>query len=74
MESDRISMADFNGCPFHRVSERIAIGKGLGCCDLDANQTLCDGDVKFCEKPNTMEQYIFVRLLEKKLQELEERG
>jgi hypothetical protein len=67
-------MSVFNGCPFHLVSESIGMGKGMGYCDLDASQTICDGDIKFCEKPNTMEQHILVRLLEKKLEEAEDRG
>jgi len=67
------SMSVFKKCPFYRGSESISMGKGLGRCDVDASQTICDGDVKFCEEPNTVEQYILVRL-EKNLQEVEERA
>jgi hypothetical protein len=74
MKSDGISMSVFNGCPFHRVSEGIGMGNDPGYCDLDASQTICDGDIKFCEKPNTMEQYILVRLAEEKLQQVEKKG
>jgi len=58
-------------CPFHRISESIGIGKGPGYCDLDGNQTICDGDAKFCGKPDTMEQYLLIQILERKFREVE---
>lgn len=27
------------------------MGRGLGFCDLDGNQTICNGDLNYCEKP-----------------------
>jgi hypothetical protein len=44
-------------CKFYRNSDGIGIGLSLGHCDLDAFQTICDGDIKFCEKPNALKEY-----------------
>ena len=43
-----------NKCLFYRDSENIGAGKGLGFCDLDGCQTICDGDIQFCEKPDQL--------------------
>lgn len=50
-------MSDFRKCPFYRISASIAIGQGLGHCDLDASLTVCDGDMEFCEEPATLREY-----------------
>ncbi len=34
------------------------MGLGLGYCDFDCSQTTCDGDIHFCEKPNTLKKYL----------------
>jgi CheY-like chemotaxis protein len=44
-------------CIFYRPSEGIGIGKGLGYCDFDGCQSVCDGDIQFCEKPDAMRKY-----------------
>ncbi len=59
-------------CPFHRISETIGMGKGLAYCDLDGSQTICDADAKFCGKRDTLERYLLIHILEKKLREVEE--
>jgi len=41
-------------CSFYRDSGTLAMGKGLGYCDLDGNQTVCNGDTQFCEKPDVL--------------------
>ncbi len=46
--------------------------KGLGYCDLDGSQTICDGDTKFCGKPDILARYLIIRMLEKWLREVEE--
>ncbi len=53
-----ISMPFWGRCPLHRDSEDIAMGKGQGHCDLDAGQTICDGDNQFCEKPDALRNYL----------------
>lgn len=37
-------------CSFYRKSKNIDIGRGLGCCDLNAEQTICNGDLNLCER------------------------
>ena len=39
-------------CPFYRESKNVDNGHGLGTCDLDGNQAICNGDLNFCDKPN----------------------
>jgi hypothetical protein len=39
------------------------IGKSIGHCDVDTTSTNCEGDVKFCEKPESLRQY-FQRVIE----------
>ena len=65
-------MSVFRECAYHRITETIGMGKGLAYCDLDGSLTICDGDTKFCGKPDILERYLFIRILEKKLQEVEE--
>jgi len=35
------------------------MGRGLGYCDLNCDQTTCDGDIDFCEKPASLRTYFF---------------
>ncbi len=65
-------MSVFRVGPFHRISESIGLGKGLGYRDLDGSQTICDEDTKFCGKPDILGQHLLVQILEKKLREVEE--
>ena len=30
------------------------MGRGFGFCDLDGDQTICNGDLNYCEKPSTL--------------------
>lgn len=41
-------------CSFYRNSKNIDLGRGLGFCDLDGGQTICNGDLNYCEKPSTL--------------------
>jgi hypothetical protein len=50
-------MSVFRKCPFYRISASVAIGQGLGHCDFDGSQTICDGDMSFCEKPDAVKKY-----------------
>jgi len=53
-----VSISVFRKCSFYRDSGTLAIGRGLGNCDLDGYQTICDGDVQFCEKPDAMKKHL----------------
>ncbi len=53
-----------------RDSGALATGKGVRYCNLDGNQTLCDGDIRFCEKPDVLRK----RLEQKRNEILENRG
>jgi hypothetical protein len=44
-------------CLFYRDSEGLGLGRGIGHCDLDGGQTVCDGDLNFCEKPSELKKY-----------------
>jgi hypothetical protein len=52
-------------CSFYRDTETLNMGRGIGYCDLDCDRTTCDGDIKFCEKPDILRKY----LLEQKKRE-----
>jgi CheY-like chemotaxis protein len=41
-------------CSFYRNPENIGTGIGLGYCDLDGCQAICEGDIQFCEKPDLL--------------------
>jgi len=51
-------MAIFRPCSFYRDSGTPNMGLGIGYCDFDCSQTTCDGDIHFCEKPNTLKKYL----------------
>ena len=46
-------MSILKKCPFYRDSKSFATGRGLGHCDL-FGQAICEGDIKFCEKPDLL--------------------
>ncbi len=46
------------------------MGRGIGYCDLDGDQTICDGDVNVCEKPDLLKGYF---LVQKRREEWEKR-
>jgi hypothetical protein len=43
-------------CSSHRSCETLNVGRGIGYCDLDGDQTTCDGDIHFCEKPDLLKE------------------
>jgi len=49
-------------CPLFRRPESLSIGKGIGYCDIDSSSTTCEGDVKYCEKPDALARYLRKRL------------
>ncbi len=48
-------------CHFFRKPESLSIGKGIGYCDIDNSPATCEGDVKFCEKPDALSFQLLVR-------------
>lgn len=50
-------MPEKKRCLFHRASEGVGLGRGIGHCDLDGGQTVCHGDFNFCEKPSDLKKY-----------------
>jgi len=61
-------MSNFRKCPFHRNSENLAIGTGLGQCSL-LGPVICEGDIQFCENLEEMKKQ-----LERKNENLESRA
>lgn len=51
-------MSIFKQCQFYRARESLSMGVGIGYCDLDSNQVVCDGDIHFCEKPDALRKYL----------------
>jgi hypothetical protein len=49
-------------CSLFRKPESLSIGKGIGYCDIDSNSTICEGDVKFCERPDALRLFLRKRL------------
>jgi hypothetical protein len=65
----RSSMGGEKICPLFRKPESLTIGKGIGYCDIDSSSTTCEGDVKFCERPDALRLY-----LRKRLEELDKKN
>ncbi len=57
-------MGEEKKCPFFRQPEGLSFGKGIGYCDIDSGSATCEGDVKFCEKPDALKQYLRIKLSE----------
>jgi hypothetical protein len=51
-------MSALEPCSFYRELNSLGIGLGIGQCDLDGDQTVCDGDLIFCKKPNDLKNYL----------------
>jgi len=49
-------------CKFYRDCGTVNVGRGLGYCDLDCDQTTCEGEIDFCEKPDSLKTYLFAQL------------
>ena len=48
-------------CTFHRNSNSLTVGRGIGYCDIDCAWVICDGDRKFCENPNALLHHKMMR-------------
>ncbi len=59
MQEEGGSLAISRQCKFYRNSGTLIMGRRVGNCDLDCDQTTCDGDIDFCEKPGSLRTYLF---------------
>jgi hypothetical protein len=50
-------MSEKQHCLYYRDSKGLGLGRGIGHCDLDGGQTVCDGDLIFCEKPSELKKH-----------------
>jgi hypothetical protein len=48
-------------CPLFRQPEILSFAKGIGYCDLDNGSTACEGNVKFCDKPDACPEAVLGR-------------
>jgi hypothetical protein len=55
-------MANLKRCKFYRGSGRISMDPGPGYCDLDCDQTTCEGEIDFCKKPDALKTYLFAQV------------
>jgi len=51
-------MAKELACSLYRDSGTLAMGKGVGYCNLDGRETLCDRDIQCCEKPDALRKHL----------------
>jgi hypothetical protein len=45
-------------CIFYRNLNSLLTGKAIGYCNLDRDWTVCDGNIKYCEKSAIFEKYL----------------
>jgi hypothetical protein len=45
------------------MKPKSLMGKRIGHCDVDSSSATCEGDVNFCERPESLRQY-FRRIVE----------
>jgi hypothetical protein len=62
-------MKEGEECPLFSRPENLSFGKGIGYCDMDGDNTNCDADIKLCEKPDALKQY-----LQRKIAKFEQKG
>ena len=55
-------MATSRRCKFFRDSGAMNIDIGIGYCDLDCDQTTCDGNIDFCKKSDALKIYFFEQI------------
>jgi hypothetical protein len=55
-------MKEEEKCPLYRKPEGLSFGKGAGYCDFDSGKTICEGDVKSCEKPDALKRYLHAKV------------
>ena len=51
-------------CSLFRRPESLGMEKGIGYCYIDSSRTTCEGDVKFCQRPDALRVFLRKRLEE----------
>ncbi len=46
-------------CAFHQALNIVSYGFGIGLCDLGGKETVCEGDIRYCEKAEAMISALF---------------
>jgi hypothetical protein len=46
-------------CSFHRALNVVSYGFGIGLCDLEGEDTVCEGDIRYCEKADALVSHLF---------------
>jgi hypothetical protein len=49
-------------CKFYEDTEATHHGRDIGCCDLNCDQTTCQGDIDFCKNPDMLKRYLFAQM------------
>ena len=62
-------MLIFKECPYYRDFRNLAMGRGLGHCDL-GGEAICERDINFCDRPDDLKK----GLSEKKKRENENKA
>jgi len=44
-------------CSFYKDAKCIATGKSIGFCDFNHFESICEGDLRFCEKSDAARKY-----------------
>ncbi len=49
-------------CKFYEDTGSLNMGKDLGYCDLDCDQTTCGGDIDSCPRTDSLKRYFFEQI------------
>jgi len=63
-------MSNVGTCPFFRDSANLSMGRGLGYCDLEGGQTICEGDFQCCNRLDVLRKQLLEQ--QKEIQKDEE--
>jgi len=55
-------MSSGRKCSFYWYSKPLAIGSGIGYCDLVGEETVCDGDGHFCKNFDVLKEYFLKQM------------
>jgi hypothetical protein len=49
-------------CKFYCDIETGHHDRGTGSCDLECDQTKCQGNIDFCQNPDMLKRYLFAQM------------
>jgi hypothetical protein len=49
-------MKTIEKCEFYREPSSLHVGVGIGYCDIDCINAICDGDILFCERKDNVRE------------------